>query len=286
MKNDLLLVVWFGLAVSAGAEEATKKASTESGVVTLGDIDWGALNPARGEKGPRAGNLWNDRTKQAASGFLVKFADGFSSPPHIHNVTYRGVVISGQVHNDDPEAAEMWMPPGSFWTQPAGEVHITAAKGKNVLAYIEIDSGPYLVLPKEKAEDLGERPVNLAPSNIVWLSASETTWIESPSDQTAAASPEMAFLWGKPGNETVSGSFVRLPTGFKGEIIPEGGTMHVVIVKGALTIGEAEKNTAKTLKPGEYSRLETGKTQQIDCADEHGCVVYVRALGKYRIKKP
>ena len=60
--------------------------------------------------------------------------DGFSSPPHIHNVTYRAMVIKGLVHNDDPEAENMWMPPGSFWTQPAGEAHITSAKGEeNIL---------------------------------------------------------------------------------------------------------------------------------------------------------
>ena len=29
--------------------------------------------------------------------------------------------------------------------QPAGEVHITSAKGEYKLAYIKIDNGPYLV---------------------------------------------------------------------------------------------------------------------------------------------
>lgn len=36
------------------------------------------------------------------------------------------------------------MPLGSFWTQPSGEVHITAAKGEENIAYVEIDSGPDL----------------------------------------------------------------------------------------------------------------------------------------------
>lgn len=56
-----------------------------------------------------------------ASGSLVTFVDGFQSPPHIHNITYRAVVIRGRIHNDDPEAARLWMEPGSYWTQPAGE---------------------------------------------------------------------------------------------------------------------------------------------------------------------
>jgi len=90
-------------------------------VVVPTGIEWGYLNPARGDASPRAGALWGDRTTTGASGFLVEFSDGFSSPPHIHNVSYRGIVLLGLIHNDDPGAAAMWMPAGSYWTQPAGE---------------------------------------------------------------------------------------------------------------------------------------------------------------------
>ena len=176
MNRSLPLIAAGAVATAVVAQVVSQPPPAE--VVRAPQVAWGALNPARGDKGPRAGNLWNDRTKEEASGFLVRFADGFSSPPHIHNVTYRGVVIQGLVHNDDPDAGEMWMPPGSFWTQPAGEVHITAAKGGDAMAYIEIDQGPYLVLPKEKAFDKGERPVNVVPSNVVWLSGSESNWVD------------------------------------------------------------------------------------------------------------
>ncbi|MEL6545820.1 MAG: DUF4437 domain-containing protein, partial [Myxococcota bacterium] len=38
------------------------------------------------------------------------------------------------------------MGPGSYWMQPAGEVHITAAKpGAGGTSFLEILSGPYLV---------------------------------------------------------------------------------------------------------------------------------------------
>lgn len=93
-------------------------------------LNGGYLNPARGDKGPGAADLRGDRTKDTASGTLLQFPEGFSSPPHIHNITYRGVVISGELHNDDPKAENMWLPAGSFWRQPAGEAHITAANGK------------------------------------------------------------------------------------------------------------------------------------------------------------
>ena len=73
-------------------------------VILASEVKWEQLNPARGDKSPKAATLWGDRKGSVPTGFLVKFMDGFSSPPHIHNVSYCGVVISGLIHNDDPNA--------------------------------------------------------------------------------------------------------------------------------------------------------------------------------------
>jgi hypothetical protein len=135
-------------------------------IVLTSEVEWEQLNPARGEKSPQAGTLWGDREGTVPTGFLARFVDGFSLPPHTHSVTYRAVVISGGIHNDDPDAAEMWMPAGSFWTQPKGEVHITAARGDTNVALVEIDRGPYHVLPAEEAFDSGERPINVDASKL------------------------------------------------------------------------------------------------------------------------
>lgn len=253
-------------------------------VMRASDVPWGALNPARGDKGPRAGALWNDRTAESASGFLVRFSDGFSSPPHIHNVTYRGVVISGQIHNDDPNAEEMWMPVGSFWTQPAGEVHITAAMGEDVMAYIEIDSGPYLVLPKEDAFDKGKRPVNIVPSNLVWLSKSQTSWIVGAGDESGGASPEIAFLWGKPSSDAKSGSFLRFPKGFNGELESRAGRLRVVLVEGQVEYSDASGDASKTLNPGEYFTVPAKKNIRVISGTENACIAYVQADGSYVVR--
>lgn len=146
-------------------------------VISTDNIDWGLLNPLRGDASPRAADLWGDRTKDMATGMLVKFKKGFSSPPHIHNISYRGVIIEGLLHNDDPTAEKLWLTTGSFWTQPAGETHITAADGQENLIYLEIDSGPYLVLSEDKAFDNGERPINVDQRNLVWLEASDMEWL-------------------------------------------------------------------------------------------------------------
>jgi len=104
-----------------------------STVVSSDEVNWGYLNPLRGDKSPGAAELWGDRTKNVATGMLVKFKKGFSSPPHVHNITYRGIVIKGMMHNADPSAEKMWMPTGSYWTQPAGDNHITAANSEEKL---------------------------------------------------------------------------------------------------------------------------------------------------------
>lgn len=151
---------------SLAAEPSSKVVATE-------EINWGYLNPLRGVLSPGAADLWGDRTTNTATGMLVRFNKGFESPPHIHNITYRGIVIEGEMHNADPQAKKMWMPTGSFWTQPAGEDHTTATNGETNLIYLEIDAGPYLVKPSAENFDNGERPLNLHKDNIVWLDSND-----------------------------------------------------------------------------------------------------------------
>ncbi|MEL6593749.1 MAG: DUF4437 domain-containing protein [Bacteroidota bacterium] len=46
------------------------------------EVQWEDLNPARGDKSPKAATLWGDRRGNAeATGFLLKPIDGFQSPP-------------------------------------------------------------------------------------------------------------------------------------------------------------------------------------------------------------
>ena len=127
MRTFLLLAFAFGVSGCDSSQVSSDSIATEPAaepaatVVLASGVKWEQLNPARGDKSPKAATLWGDRKGPVPTGFLVQFVDGFSSPPHIHNVSYRGVVISGLIHNDDPDAEEMWMPAGSFWTQPKGD---------------------------------------------------------------------------------------------------------------------------------------------------------------------
>lgn len=204
---------------------------------------------------------------------MVKFVDGFSSPPHIHNVTYRGVVLAGEVHNDDPTAAQMWMPKGSFWTQPAGEVHITSARGQTNIAYIEIDSGPYLVHPPDQAFDQGERPVNVHDSNLVWIKDTNLVWIKQE------LGVEIAYLWGSPDDTKPYGLMMRVPQGFDGLVRYEHGPFRAIVIDGTISHPEKSGPDRIRLNPGSYlgTSLETPGSKLL--ASETGAVLYVRARG-------
>lgn len=260
------------IAIPADAEPTSK-------VVMASEIEWQQLNPKRGDASPKAATLWGDRHGTEETGFLVKFVDGFESPPHIHNVTYRGVVISGLVHNDDPDAAPMWMPKGSYWTQPAGEVHITAAKGSENVAFIEIEEAPYLVMPADEAFDRGERPVNVDPSNLVWLDASNTSWVSQSKNADAAKGAKIAFLWGEHQEGGLNGTMLKLPAGFKGTIQSQG-LIRAVVIDGNPKYTDQGK--PKMLTPGSYVTSNGTFAHKISCATE--CVVYLRAKGRLLVE--
>ncbi len=266
-------------SVSIAQEPAGEPTSK---VVLTSEVKWDHLNPKRGDLAPKAGTLWGDRNGTEPTGFLLKPNDGFESPPHIHNVSYRGVVIRGLIHNDDPNAENMWMPAGSFWTQPKGEVHITAAKGTDSLAYIEIENGPYLVLPKEEAFDSGERPVNVDTSNIVWLDASDITWVDQPGMKASANGPKVAFLWGNTQDGQLNGTFVKLPAGFTGKINTHGSAFRAVVIKGQPQY-QVSKADTKTLEPGSYFSSEGESVHQVSSKAGVESIIYVRTDGKYDV---
>ena len=245
-------------------------AETSTELLLREDVKWEPLNPARGDKSPQAAALWGGLKSNEPTAFLVKFRDGFSSPPHIHNVTYRGVVISGLVHNDDPEAANLWMPMGSFWTQPAGEAHITSAKGENNVAYIEIDQGPYLVEHAEEAFDNGERPINIEERNIVWIDANDISWAEP-------SGVKISFLWGERSPGEFNGTMIKLPPGFSGQIHSEGEIFRGVIIHGSADY------QSKILTPGSYFGSKGEAAHKITSDTEQETIIYVRTNGPIKI---
>lgn len=288
LRTTSYLFLLFGLLISCG-DSRTESVNDNNHaienptnkVLLSSEIVWEKLNPARGDQSPQAGTLWGDRKAangaSVATGFLAKFVDGFSSPPHIHNVTYRAVVIEGLVHNDDPQAETMWMEPGSFWTQPLGESHITAAKGAQVMALVEIDQGPYLVRPESEAFDSGERPVNIEASNIVWLNNESTNWIDAQSNA------QISFLLENK-TDGMRSLFVKLPERYTGEIETDGTVAHGVVIKGELEYLMPVENGVKILDAGSYFGSTDRTLHSVINNANNETVLYIRTNGNLNIK--
>ncbi|NES67952.1 MAG: DUF4437 domain-containing protein [Okeania sp. SIO2D1] len=280
IRTFLLLALALFVTVCSGAQVTSQSIDLEpavepnSQVVLISEVKWEQLNPARGDQSPKAGNLWGDRTSPEPAGFLLKPVDGFKSPPHIHNIAYRGVVISGTIHNDDPNAEEMYMPTGSFWTQPAGGVHITAAKGSNTLAYIEVEDA-FGVLPAEEAFYSEDRPINVDASNIVW--------IDQPGMPASDNGLKVAFLWGNPQDDQLYGSLVKLPAGFTGKIRSYGSKFHAVTIKGQPKHRVPGDIEIKTLEPGSYFGSKGESVHQVSSKAGEESIIYVRTDGKFEI---
>lgn len=241
----------------------TAESDPTTEIVLPSDLAWEHLNPARGDKAPQAATLWGDRNGTGPTGFLLKPNDGFESPPHIHNVTYRGVVISGLIHNDHPDAERTWMPTGSYWTQPKGGVHITAAKGSDVLAIIEIETGPYLVRPTDEAFDDDESPKNVEAADIVWSALDDGV--------------ERAALWRD--SDGRSGTLVKVPSRGAATLRSPAGRMHAVVIRGRPAHGASESTEVTTLEPGAYVTWTGSASHAIACEADVDCILYVRMVG-------
>ncbi|MEM1203195.1 MAG: DUF4437 domain-containing protein [Acidobacteriota bacterium] len=276
-----ILVVSFTLVVNPAPASDPPLAESSPEFLRRAEIRFQPLNPARGDASPKAGVLWGDLGEDVPTGALIEFAEGFSSPPHIHNITYRAVVISGSVHNDDPDAEHLWMGPGSFWTQPAGETHITAAEeGSKATAFLEILEGPYLVRPSDRAFDNGERPVNLDARNIVWLDASDTTWIRR-SSAAKGEGPRFAFLWGRlqPGHR--NGTFLKLAGGSSGTLRVGDPWLRAVVIEGLVHYRPSSDSDPEELVPGSYLGSKDREPLRIACSGAEECLLYVGTEGRY-----
>ena len=69
----------------------------ETKVTTAEDINWGYLNAARGDKSPGAADLWGDRTKDTATGMLVRFNKGIEGSITSSGDEFKAVVIQGSL---------------------------------------------------------------------------------------------------------------------------------------------------------------------------------------------
>ena len=261
-------------------QELDLTSKTVYGLVLTSEVQCDQLDPARGDESPQAGTLWGNRSGVVPTGFLFKPVDGFESPPHIYNVTYRGVVIRGLVHNDDPDAEPMYMPAQSFWTQPKGSVHITAATGTDTLAYIEIDQGPYLVMPADEKFLVPEQPVNVHEANLVSIGNSP----DVPASVEPTEQVEISYLWENRGLSQLSGSLIKVPAGRSLSLSSRGSIFRAVVIQGEPHYRARGQGAGVPLTPGSYfTSNQPGAPHEL-VANGAEAILYVRASGGVQLE--
>lgn len=270
----------FGLIAGLAFTTGLVQAQSTTQIVPHGEVSFIPLNPDRGDAAPQAGTLWGDIRKDVGTGTLVKFKPNFSSPPHIHNITYRAIVIEGTVHNDDPNAEIMWMGPSSYWTQPANQNHVTSAGPEGATIFLQILSGPYKVMPSDQAVETEENPINVVASNIVWLAGSDAVWI-APGD-TDANGAEIAFIWDTPEDGDVNGTLLKMPVAYRGTLTSNGSPLDAVVITGQIKVSTDGEQTA-TLGAGSRVGSQGEARHMVSCEGQGECLIYVSSHGAYQL---
>jgi len=148
----------------------------------------------------------------------------------------------------------MWMPRGSYWTQPAGEPHVTSAKEEINTAFIEIDSGPYLVKSVNKAYDNGERPFNIHSSNITWQQAENI---------------KVAPLWASK-NGQITGKMIQ----FQNQVNLKVNEAKLVLIQGNVTLNR------QLLEPGSLIEVNGFGSLAVLCQKSMNCRLYIKSNHK------
>lgn len=115
------------------ASISTPVSELEFGPTGISDGVHGELQAA-----PAYGDLAN-----GPHGTFIKMPAGYVSPAHIHTADYWAVVVSGVLVNKKPDAADVLLPPGSYYFQKGGERHVTKCTSKEGCVFFVSQNGKF-----------------------------------------------------------------------------------------------------------------------------------------------
>ncbi len=137
-------------------------------------------------------------------------------------------------------------------------MHVTDSKS-NSLAYVEVE-GLFDVLPEEKSKTNN--------MNEIVIPASSISWTDLPGMSTSNNGAKAAVLWGDPDDDQISGTLVKLPSGFAGTMRSHDKTFHAVVIQGKLLHQVLGKSDLKTLEPGSYYSSNGKALHETTCLKE------------------
>ncbi len=121
----------------------------------------------------------------------------------------------------------------------------------------------------------------------MWINAQDVTWVNLPgnSDTKAADVPKVAFLWGEPEVGKKNGTFLKLPSGFKGQIKSGDAPFRAVIVTGTASHQVSDETDVIALDTGSYFGSKAPKAHDVTCTSSEDCVFYMSVNGKYNVNR-
>lgn len=218
-------------------------------IISSTDLKWREFNYLKKDKSLLAANLWGDFKGDKSAGFLIRYPEGFISTSHTHDVSYRGIVIDGQIHSGDPKASKLWMPNSSYWTWPAGRRHMMAASALRNMVFIETDQGPFSVKLAKESFNTKEYPYNIHTSNILWKKKRGFELVDTWKDKKGR----------------ISGSLLK----FKDVVSLDIENSRLVIIKGEVFV------KGQYLKPGSLIYSDGYAKLAFGCKVDE-CIVYFK----------
>ena len=94
---------------------------------------------------------------------------------------------------------------------------------------------------------------------------------------------KVAFLWGRPQDNHLYGTLIKLPAGFSGKINSQGSTFHAVVIQGKPQYQVSSDADIKTLEPGSYFGSKGNWVHQVSSKAGEESIIYVRTNGKFDV---
>ena len=141
-------LIFFG-TIEASAQKKMKKTAV---LWAAEDIKWDSLKGSPPGSGVMGAVLWGSLEK-GPFGAFVKFPPGYKMPLHYHSSAFKAVVIKGAYIYTPEGGEEKRLGPGSYFSYPAKDRHMTSsAEDSESIIFVE-SSGKFDLMPVEPANE-------------------------------------------------------------------------------------------------------------------------------------
>ncbi|MEM9921649.1 MAG: DUF4437 domain-containing protein, partial [Bacteroidota bacterium] len=81
-----------------------------------------------------------------------------------------------------------------------------------------------------------------------------------------------------------TGNLLKLPAGFKGEILSEGQSFHAIVITGAAAYQMPQTKEIKSLDPGSYFTSNGKAKHSVETNNSSETIIYIRTNGKFHLR--